>query len=152
MNKVIDCPKCKGASADVTPLKKKDERIAIYACSVCGFAFTADGRAFVKDGEKLQDVFRGATQGNQALVDMLVGTGEDINPATRALLSARMLEYGLTMWMDGVKQGILLGVMQDDYKRRTSAPTQVGGSDGEQRDRKVPESAGSNGADQKSGG
>lgn len=127
-----DCPKCKGAAADITPLKKKDQRVSIYACQACGFAFTADGKAFVKDGEALQDVFRGATKGNEALVDMLVGTGEDINPATRALLAARMLEYGVTMWMDGVKQGILLGVMQDDYRRRTGATTQVGGTDREQ--------------------
>lgn len=116
--RVIDCPKCKGAAADITPLKKKDERIAIYGCTVCGYAFTSDGKAFVKDGEALRDVFRGATQGNDALVDMLAGTGEVVNGPTRALLAARMLEYGLQMWMDGVKQGILLGVMQDKARER----------------------------------
>lgn len=109
---VVDCPKCKGAAVDITPLKKKDTRVAVYACQNCGYAFTADGKAFVKDGEALSDIFRGATQGNQALIDMLAGTGEQMNQATRALLSARMLEYGVTMWMDGVKQGILIGLKQ----------------------------------------
>lgn len=125
----VDCPKCKGAAADITPLKKKDERISIYACQVCGFAFTADGKAFVKDGEALRDIFKGATAGNQALVDMLAGTGEQINPATKTLLTARMLEYGLTMWFDGVKQGLLLGVQQDGYSRKTAAES-VGDTDG----------------------
>jgi len=110
--RVADCPKCKGVAVDITPLKKKDERIAVYGCQHCGYAFTSDGKAFVKDGEALQDVFRGATEGNKALIDMLMGTGEEVNPATRALLSARMLEYGLTMWYDGLKQGILLGTIQ----------------------------------------
>lgn len=107
------CQKCNGVAADITPLKKKDERIAIYACENCGFAFTADGKAFIKDSESLQQTF--ATPGNQALMDMLIGTGEKLNPATFALLSARMLEYGLTMWMDGYKAGLLTKVKQEDY-------------------------------------
>lgn len=141
--KVVDCPKCKGAAVDITPLKKKDERIAVYGCQACGFAFTADGKAFVKDGEALQDVFRGATQGNQALVDMLIGTGEHINPTTRALLAARMLEYGVTMWMDGLKQGILLGVIQNDYVKRGSPTTEVGRADGKQPGGEMPRTEGS---------
>jgi Zn ribbon nucleic-acid-binding protein len=118
MTKVADCPKCKGVAVDITPLKKKDERVAVYGCQHCGYAFTSDGKAFVQDGEALQDIFRGATEGNKALVDMLLGTGEEVNPATKALLSARMLEYGLTMWFDGVKQGILLGTIQTQHKAK----------------------------------
>lgn len=127
--KVIDCPKCKGAAVDITPLKKKDERIAVYGCQKCGYAFTADGKAFVENPEQLQDIFRGATMGNQAVIDMLLGTGEDVNPTTKALLVARMMEYGLQMYFDGVRQGILLGVLQNDFKRKGS-PTEVGGTDG----------------------
>lgn len=107
------CPKCNGMAADITPLKHKDERISVYACENCGYAFRADGKAFVKDTEALGDMF--ASQGNQALVDMLLGTGEKLNKATFALLSARMVEYGLTMWMDGYKAGLLTKVKQEEY-------------------------------------
>lgn len=107
------CPKCNSVAHDVTPLKKKDERIAIYACELCGYAFTSDGKSFIKDAEQLQKTF--ATAGNEGLVDMLMGTKEKVNPATFALLSARMIEYGLTMWMDGYRTGLLTKVKQEDY-------------------------------------
>ena len=114
------CTRCQGGLRNISPLKSTN-RVSVYSCVKCGYTFTSEGKAFVADGEALRDVFKGATLGNQAVVDMILGTGEEINAATRALLSARMLEYGLTMWMDGLKQGLLLGVNQDDARRNTQS-------------------------------
>jgi hypothetical protein len=105
----MDCPKCKGAAINITPLKNHDRSIAVFACQnrKCGFAFKADGGEFVEDTERLRDIFRGATLSQRALAETL--GGETMNPATKALLTARLLEYGTQMWFDGLKQGLVLG-------------------------------------------
>ncbi|NDC22623.1 MAG: hypothetical protein EBZ49_00610 [Proteobacteria bacterium] len=107
-----DCPQCKSVAINITPLKNHDRSIAVYACQACGFAFKSDGGAFVSDSEKLKDVFRGATLGQKTLVESL--GGENLNAATKALLTARLLEYGTQMWFDGLKQGLLLGAIKSE--------------------------------------
>jgi hypothetical protein len=106
------CPQCGGAATNITPVKSKQELIAVYACPACGYAFKANGGAFVENPEKLQDVFRGATLGKQTLMEVMAG--EKLNPATQALFAARLMEYGLQMWMDGLKQGVMLGAIKQD--------------------------------------
>jgi len=110
----MKCPKCGGEAADITPLKVKDARIAVYACYTpkCGYTFKAGGGAFVEGPEQLRDVFRGATLADRALTETMAG--EKLNPATKALFQARLVEYGLTMWFDGLKQGLLLGAVQQE--------------------------------------
>lgn len=107
-----DCPQCGAVSSDITPLKTKDPRIAVYGCSACGYAFKADGGAFVDNPDQLRDVFRGATLGKQTLTEVIAG--EKLNASTQAVFSARLMEYGLQMWMDGLKQGLLLGAIKGD--------------------------------------
>lgn len=110
-----DCPKCNGVSVNITPLKNHDESVAIFGCQACGYAFKADGKAFVENAQQLRDVFRGATMANQTLVEAF--EGDKMNPAARAMLTARLLEYGTQMWFDGLKQGILLGVTQAEKRK-----------------------------------
>jgi len=110
-NAQMKCPKCKAVAFDVTPLKIKDQRIAVYGCSACGFTFRADGGAFIEDADQLKEHFRGATLAKGALVDLM--KGETLNPATTALFQAKIMEYGLQMYFDGLKQGLLLGVIRD---------------------------------------
>ena len=107
----MKCPKCKAVAFDITPLKVKDARIAVFGCSGCGFAFKADGGAFIEDADKLKEHFRGAALAQGTLQDLI--KGEVLNPATQALFQAKLLEYGLQMWFDGCKQGLLLGVIRE---------------------------------------
>jgi hypothetical protein len=104
------CPHCKAKAQLLSPFKNATDRDAVYGCGTCGFSFRSDGGAFVSNVGELQEIFRGATLGNKTLVDVL--KGEVLNPATKAFLVARIMEYGLQMWQDGLKQGILLGVLQ----------------------------------------
>ena len=112
--KTMDCPKCQGAAKLITPLKAVDQRVAVYGCSACGYAFKADGGVFLEDTSKLRDYFRGATLGNETLLEAM--KGEQMNPATRTLFTAMMMEYGLQMWFDGLRQGLLLGAIQQEKK------------------------------------
>lgn len=114
MSSTKDCPQCGGAANDITPLKVKDERVAVYGCPTCGYAFKADGGAYVENPEQLRDVFRGATLGKQTLIEVIAG--ENLNASTKAVFAARLMEYGLQMWMDGLKQGLLLGAVKGDKK------------------------------------
>jgi predicted phage tail protein len=107
-----NCVRCQGVAIDITPLKEHDVEQAIFACQTCGQTFRHDGTAFVAHAGALRDIFRGATLAGQTLDDAL--GGQQLNAATRALLTARLVEYGLSMWMDGVKQGILLGTIQKE--------------------------------------
>lgn len=127
----MDCPKCNGKATDITPLKNHDRSIALFACSACGNVFRANGGEFVSSSEKLRDVFRGATMGSKALEESL--GGEKLNSATRALLLARLTEYGIQMWFDGLKQGLLLGTIQQEVlngKQGNRESTAVGGANG----------------------
>lgn len=113
--RTIDCPKCGGAAPIIVPLKKVDKRMAVYGCPACGYAFGADGGAYLKDSSQLRDIFRGATLANRTLVESI--GGEKLNPATRAVLTAQLLEYGMQMYFDGLKQGLLLGTVQQENLR-----------------------------------
>lgn len=110
--KSADCPKCQGHAALIIPLKKVDKGAAVYGCSACGHTFHSSGAAFLKDAGELRDVFRGATLANRTLMDSL--GGEKMNAATRAVLTAHLLEYGMQMYFDGLKQGLLLGTISQE--------------------------------------
>src|SRR5690606_28232209 len=86
----------------------------VFLCqnSKCAYSFTVDGGSFVKDASQLKDHFRAMALGNITLEKALFG--EKLNPATRALLLAHILEYGTTMWMDGLKTGLLYGAARDE--------------------------------------
>lgn len=105
--RAMECPKCKGSAPLMAPMKITDKRNAVYGCQACGNTFKADGGAYVANVDELRDVFRGATAGHTALTEALAG--EKLNPASLVLLQAQLVEYGTTMWFDGLKQGLLLG-------------------------------------------
>lgn len=111
-----DCPKCKSKSVGVSPLKTDNPRAVVFLCknSKCAYSFTVDGGAFVKDAGQLRDYFRAMTLGNTTLEKALFG--EKLNPSTRNLLMAHILEYGTTMWMDGMKTGLIYGAARDEAR------------------------------------
>jgi len=86
-----------------------NSRNATYACKACGLASTIDGGAFVKDAKELKDYFRGGTLGHKTLTEALAG--EKLNPATKILLQAKIVEYGVQMWFDGLRQGLVMGAV-----------------------------------------
>jgi hypothetical protein len=88
-------------------MKIIDKRLAVYGCKACGFAFKADGGAYVANAKELKDYFRGGTLAHQTLTEAMAG--EQLNPATKILLQARLVEYGTQMWFDGLKQGLVMG-------------------------------------------
>jgi len=115
----MECPKCKGAAPLMTPMKVVAERNAVYGCKACGYTFTADGGAYVESTAELRDHFRGATLGQQTLTEMMAG--ERLTPATRALFQAQLIAYGIQMWNDGLKQGLLLGATAAEHTNKESA-------------------------------
>lgn len=102
-----ECPRCQGASPLLAPMKITDHRIAVYGCKACGFAFKADGGAYVADTKELKDYFRAGSMANTTLMEAMAG--EKLNVATKILLQARLVEYGTQMWFDGLKQGLVMG-------------------------------------------
>jgi hypothetical protein len=107
IQKTLECPRCQGTAPLLEPMRILDKRVAVYGCKACGFAFKADGGAYVADTKELRDYFRGGTLANQTLMEALAG--EKLNPATKILLQARLVEYGTQMWFDGLKQGLMMG-------------------------------------------
>lgn len=110
-----ECPKCQGVAINVTPLKVHNERAAIFACQTkgCGYAFQFDGEAYLNGPEDLSGWFKGVIGANEGLSEIL-GT-KTMNPATRNLILARMVDYGMQMFSDGLKQGLLINT---HYRRR----------------------------------
>jgi len=109
------CQKCQGTAVLLTPLKVVDKRVAVYGCQACGFSFTGEGRAFIETTSQLRDVFRGATLTNATLTASMQTA--KLSPAAKALLQAQLLEYGVQMWYDGLKQGLLLGALQTERRQ-----------------------------------
>lgn len=107
ISRAMECPRCKGAAPLLSPMKITDRRNAVYGCKACGFGFKADGGAYVENPEQLKDYFRAGSLGNKTLMEALAG--EQLNPATKIVLQARLVEYGTQMWFDGLKQGLVMG-------------------------------------------
>ena len=114
----VQCPKCQGVGRLTVPEKLAQVAYPIYGCTACGHAFKADGTAFVENTSELRDYFRGATLGNKALTESLGEMG--LPPAVMVLLQTQVLEYGTSMWFDGLKQGILLGAIQAHHKEKNN--------------------------------
>ncbi|MCJ7520848.1 MAG: hypothetical protein MUP21_01275 [Dehalococcoidia bacterium] len=108
------CPKCSAVASLLSPTKHVEVTAAVYSCSACAFVFRADGAAYLENTNALRDYFRGASLGNKTLMESL--GGEKVNAATKAVLTAQLLEYGTQMWFDGLKQGLLLGAIQAEKK------------------------------------
>jgi hypothetical protein len=106
------CPKCSGTGNLMSPLKEVQTKDAVYHCRACSFVFWHNGNQFIADSKALHDIFRGATLGNAALKEM--ASNSKMNPATEALFTAKIMEYGLQMWFDGLKQGLLLGAASNE--------------------------------------
>jgi len=106
------CPICGVPATGHTPIKTEDTRAMVFICPSrkCNYAWTVQGGVFVKDADELKDVFRSTALGRQTLEDVLFG--KTLNSATRALMLARLTEYGLQMWMDGLKTGLVNGTRQ----------------------------------------
>lgn len=111
-----ECPKCNQGATSLSPLKKSNERAVVFLCQNkrCSYTWTVDGGAFVKDTDQLKAVFSAATEARNTLEAVLFG--EKLNPATRALMLAKLTEYGLMMWMDGLKQGLVVGAARDEAR------------------------------------
>ena len=115
-NERVDCPKCKGVAYTTIPEKMVDSLPVIYGCTVCGFAFDKDGKELVDSAKGLRDIFQGATKGNEALTEGL--SGANLSPAVMTLLNAKIMTYGCDMWLDGLKQGLLLGAVRAHKERK----------------------------------
>jgi hypothetical protein len=103
-----DCPKCGGALFLAVP----DATAAgqrLYGCKLCFHTCQADGTPFV-ECDDLKDVFRAATEG-QAVYDKMLAS-QHFSPAARAVFQAEIVSYGLQMWQDGFKQGLLMGALK----------------------------------------
>lgn len=86
----------------------------VNACMTCGFTFTDDGRSVIHDIKDVADIFRVATEGSKTLKDVF--EIEKMPAAQKAALTAKLMEYGVQMWYDGLKQGLLLGAIQESNK------------------------------------
>ena len=111
-NPSAECPQCKGTATLVVPVAKVNRQSAVYGCRACGYTFHADGRVFVDTSQGLHDVFRAATLGKQTLMETM--KGEKLNGPTKALFLAQIMEYGVQLYFDGLKQGLLLGAVREE--------------------------------------
>ena len=96
----------------------KDVSPAVYGCVACGFCFSENGSKYVDNLKDLKDYFRGATLGQKTLSEGL--KDYDLPPAVKALLMAQIIQYGTTMWFDGLKQGLLMGALDEHYRKGQS--------------------------------
>ena len=106
------CSKCGSEATNITPTRATNI-IKVFGCSVCGNTFSENGAPVVTDSKKLADVFRAATEGNKTLQEHF--NIDKLDPATKAIMTTKMLEYGVQMWFDGLKQGILLSTVKELY-------------------------------------
>lgn len=107
--KVKDCPKCGGLAHIIVPERLAGQGPEVFGCPACGHAFNEQGKEFIDPSTGLKDLFRGATLGGKALSE---GIGAaTLPPAAMVLLQAKVTTYGCDMWLDGLKQGLLLGAI-----------------------------------------
>lgn len=113
------CPRCNGVAKSVSPVKKPTQAHQIvYGCPACGLCFNHEMKPVLDRPEQLRDIFRGATKGHETVLGILKAVGSSSgkktkgNAASMVLAETKMLEYGVQMWFDGLKQGLLLGTIE----------------------------------------
>lgn len=111
------CPKCQGVSFLISPTEDIPLEKAVYGCKACGHLFDYKFRAFIKSNEKVKDVFKGVSLAKE-LVDST--TPPDLSDTAKTVLMASMINYGINMWYDGLKQGLLISVIESEAKKDKS--------------------------------
>jgi hypothetical protein len=119
MEKHMVCPRCNGVARLIAPVKNPTgpDQVA-YGCPACGLAFNSEKQPILDNQTKLRDIFRGASAGHQTVLGILKGmdgqtdSKSKSNAASMALAESKMLEYGVQMWFDGLRQGLLLGTIE----------------------------------------
>lgn len=109
----MNCSKCGSATTPLAPTH--DSAHKAFGCMVCGFVSDDTGKPIVKNAKQLSDVFRVATEGDKTLRDVFELNKMD--PATRAAMTARLLEYGNQMWFDGLKQGLFMSAVEAQHDK-----------------------------------
>lgn len=124
----MDCPKCNGVSVQLTPFEKFNKGIPlVHACQSCGHTFSNDGTPYVKNVKQMRDIFHAATRANSTLEELF--GGKTLDPQTKAVLVARLVEYGSQCWFDGLQQGIVLQsihVIKDQEKHNGKVRSEEG--------------------------
>lgn len=112
----MDCVKCGSAMTPLAPAK--DAHLKAFGCTTCGYVCDDGGKPIVTNNKQLGDVFRAATEGSKTLRDVF---GIDkMDPATKAAMTSKLLEYGTQMWFDGLKQGLLMSAIQEQHGKAGS--------------------------------
>lgn len=108
------CPRCESDAVSISPVKATNDRAVVFVCTKkkCSYTFKVSGGAFVEDADDLTDAFKTGRAANDALDKILLG--EKLNPSTRALLLANIVEYGIGMWQDGLKTGLVINANKQD--------------------------------------
>lgn len=109
-----ECPQCKSAGVSISPIKATNDRSVVFVCTSkkCSYTFKASGGAFVKDADALTDIFKLGRDARETLDRVLLG--EKVNPSTKALLIAEIVEYGIGMWQDGLKTGLVISATKQE--------------------------------------
>jgi len=108
---MTNCPKCNSVTHNIAPTKSATP---VYGCPTCGYVCHPNGEPVVTNPQQLANIFRVATEGQKTLQEVF-GQAQ-MDPATKAILITKLVEYGTQMWFDGLKQGILLGTVQEMKK------------------------------------
>jgi len=119
------CPICKGAAYEMQPrgLGKVKIDKPFFACTNCGANFDKSNNILHKnpaDIDQISMIATGARKMAESLPEF-----ESMGSASQALFQARMAEFGLQVWFDGYKHGLLTNAIQEEYSKRK--PNSQGG-------------------------
>lgn len=107
------CPKCQGVSFLIAPSHEVPKNIAVYGCKSCGLKSNFEGKAIIASQEDFSNISK-----MTKLASELVNNNSDENLgfAAKSVLLAEMVSYGMNMWYDGLKQGLLLAAVEESIK------------------------------------
>ena len=95
----------------------------IYSCPTCGANTSENGKILLTNIQELKQISTVAAASKK----MTEGMPElqKLVAAAKSLFEARAAEYGIQMWFDGYKHGLLVNAIASEYDKRTKGDTDV---------------------------
>lgn len=115
----MKCTQCQTEARPLGPTNKIQKEKLIFGCPKCGYVFRANGEGIkLPTGKGVPGLSSLSDAISSAMDSVFKDQGKSINPNEAAVIQAVLSDLYVEAFSSGVKQGLLLGTIQNRYNNK----------------------------------